>query len=1282
MCLCEAGVVLRLSESGTMNGHSDIDTNEATQHLKNILNLGKGESDAERKSIANGDMETSGDLSVGGFGIKNPYPSLYKGPEDQQLILPGNEDETNISILGQDVAVYSSPMHHGSGRSKIKIESIVDYGWEQKYYLGKLVCMHISGIYLAYAIRAPQTPHGFVRVIKHGTNVRALLKGAKGEVKDLAFSHSTSQVLLGFVDQVGELFVYEVADMGEKIVCNSLVHIVRYPEPKPSDNHRIIWCPYIPDDLDSIDDLGDSPNSDDVASLLVVTHDEKAEIWNVDLLVKEHGTGDIPAEKVKVGLQIISEHKLPISTATFSPDGTALATASFDGDVKFFQVNMDVESCESSPRCLHQWTPHGGKPLSMMFFLDNHKNHNPDVQFWKFAITGADNNQEIKLWSCESWSCLQTIRFYPNREDNVQPCLKADLDLSSQYLFLSDINRKVMYILQILQEPSISKARICSLSEFSLTYPVLSLAITDVSRCVFKPLSPVTADSEGKDKDGDGEEESNDVDKLEGCLVKLFWIHTKSLQSCRIKYRPTEEFPFHSAESIGSLSQDSFVYRDRLSDIHMDAQDSKSESENDLSAEKGITPSNPNAVLSPPSASLSSNVLGSVSSHLSNYKTCDDILLTPEDFTSPSHTTVPSTAINNSYVKLPSVEETSPRLPPHEKNSEPDDIPSIPAESGVVPRRKSSQHSSTSSPSREVAEILDHSKLLNCEDHDVLRIVKVKKEPAALDSLSNDNLLKSEVMQEAGDISRNQPEYPTGEWPQAPDPHKEYRIASRSEGEVNIQLSPREQLTPSRHSCKREESLRGSETVSPDAFNSETKCMLVTLNGAIERLSQQVGTITDILHSQRQEIQEVQNEIQELHNSQKHVQNNLQALDDLDNTVALQVERVIASHSVLAHDRLDAMFNQREEAGQQSLDRQISTLSQNVVGGVNSKIDKTVKNEMKSAVIPQITKHLDIMKDQLQVDMQSRMSTVDNSLRDCISKHIKSKQFNDAVSQSLCSQLQPQIQSACKEVFQNTIIPSMEKVCHSLFMQMNDCFQRGLIEFFQHMDMHRQMLLQSIEASVKNTQEQVKELIGNTQSFCDKSVTKLQEQQTDSQKNHEILVETLKQCVQKEVHRAFAEQPQTVVALRSQAVTPVPTQDRQITHHHIMNLVKQGQLNEAFQQALSAADLPLVISLCESVSLDKVFGGSTCHLQQHVLLSLIHQLSGDLQVKTELKVKYIEVAVTHLDSSSPITRVHVAKVVGSLQHRISIFLQNNPNHKFTHNLRLMQLALQSMTMIN
>jgi enhancer of mRNA-decapping protein 4 len=52
---------------------------------------------------------------------------------------------------------------------------------------------------------------------------------------------------------------------------------------------------------------------------------------------------------------------------------------------------------EEEPRCLHQWSPHQGRPVTSLFFLDNHAHYQPDIQFWKYAVTGCDGNSELKV---------------------------------------------------------------------------------------------------------------------------------------------------------------------------------------------------------------------------------------------------------------------------------------------------------------------------------------------------------------------------------------------------------------------------------------------------------------------------------------------------------------------------------------------------------------------------------------------------------------------------------------------------------------------------------------------------------------------------------------------------------------------------------------------------------------------------------------------------------------------------------------------------------------------
>ena len=64
----------------------------------------------------------------------------------------------------------------------------------------------------------------------------------------------------------------------------------------------------------------------------------------------------------------------------------ALTLTDLKVSISNYQVYMHGNE---APRCLHQWSPHDGKALSSLFFLDNHLNYNPEEQFWKFAVTGT-----------------------------------------------------------------------------------------------------------------------------------------------------------------------------------------------------------------------------------------------------------------------------------------------------------------------------------------------------------------------------------------------------------------------------------------------------------------------------------------------------------------------------------------------------------------------------------------------------------------------------------------------------------------------------------------------------------------------------------------------------------------------------------------------------------------------------------------------------------------------------------------------------------------------------
>ena len=108
------------------------------------------------------------------------------------------------------MVVVPSSGDHELGSSKLEIKNVVNFGWEFQYCYGQLVAVHKLGNFYAYGIVSPGKNTGMVRVVLKTTDQRVLVKGMKGKVKDLAFSHSLDQIILGVVDEFGNLFVFQI----------------------------------------------------------------------------------------------------------------------------------------------------------------------------------------------------------------------------------------------------------------------------------------------------------------------------------------------------------------------------------------------------------------------------------------------------------------------------------------------------------------------------------------------------------------------------------------------------------------------------------------------------------------------------------------------------------------------------------------------------------------------------------------------------------------------------------------------------------------------------------------------------------------------------------------------------------------------------------------------------------------------------------------------------------------------------------------------------------------
>lgn len=290
------------------------------------------------------------------------------------------------------------------------------------------------------------------------------------------------------------------------------------------------------------------------------------------------------------------------------------------------------------------------------------------VQFWRFAITGCDNNSELKVWSCELWTCLQTIKFAPTPSTGKVPVLKAGLDLSAGYLLLSDIYNKVLYILSISKVSGEALACVSTISEFLLPYPILSFGIVDAGQRKIRPTGESLEDL------SQCEEESE-----EQLVIRMYLVQPKSLQECHIAFKPASQVSGNCLMDM--LTHDSLDYSEDLPDIgtvnHNGISGENSEEDRMLSATIEPT-SNHNAGLN---------------------------LMTPDAFSSPAKKENNELESSPASPELGNVLSSSPSLAQAVQALNASDPPLATSE-----LEEHAPASGGSSPSREVREILSLSK--------------------------------------------------------------------------------------------------------------------------------------------------------------------------------------------------------------------------------------------------------------------------------------------------------------------------------------------------------------------------------------------------------------------------------------------------------------------------------------------------------------------------------------------------------------------------------------------
>uniref|UniRef100_A0A671VBU8 Enhancer of mRNA-decapping protein 4 n=1 Tax=Sparus aurata TaxID=8175 RepID=A0A671VBU8_SPAAU len=1241
------------------------------------------------------------------------------GSTDRTTIcLSGDDGSTCIPITSINVEIVasqdSSINSKARGSNKVKIQPVAKYDWEHKYYYGRLIA--VSNSFLAYAIRGANN-HAMIRVLSVGFAERSLLKGFTGAVTDLAFAHLDSS-LLGCVDEAGNLMVWQLTCTGSKILDQVVVHI-RRPEDTPLNSHRrLIWCPFIQDDNED--------NQDDTSQTLALLHEDRAEVWDLEVLRANNSSWPIDATDLKEGLITVKGHTQRVSEGALSPDGTVLATASHDGYIKFWQIY--IEGVQDKPRCLHELRPHGGRPLSCLLFCDNHKRQDPEVPFWRFLITGADQNQELKMWCTVSWTCLQTIRFSPDLFNSVMPSLKASLDLSSEYLILTDVQRKVLYVMELRQDLEKGKATFTAVSEFLLTHPVLSFGVRDVTHSRLRHTEVLPAEEESESLTTGAHVHSLSLTHTHTFLKQKWFSDHLTDQSSdkesgngsqtdlrKIPSLPAPtDFLSNSGTSSGVMPKlmtpDAFMTPSTsvrtLRSFGNGSSTLSTSTSSPRAASAVLLPGLENLQVGPDSLSNFYKLLYTVNYiiHFFHYTA----LLCLQALASPSGPlSLDAPQVLDSPLLPPLASPTRARSPDvisSASTAMSQDMPEIASQTlqlqrGLVSSLEASPLSALQTDSMASAASALH--LLTSPQF-------LYSEPR----LSNTpSLLENALSQENPGVGGGSSDGSVGHtpWPAAPDITRETRNSLRDNG---LKESKDRHLSSPYHRRSYHLTQNDSQDAGADQSDPDDEvASLASSSGNCGARSSHRLPVKDWKTSPRGSPKpkrktkkddryvdmnaEVQDELLMLLRSQQRELTELRGqIEAMQSSIMAQVEHVLTNHQEQEQRRLERVLAESQNHQQQLQDQLSQQLSHTLSSVLTNRMDKVLRDEMKKTVPQTISKSLEPVTGQLNNTIAAKLTAVEVTLKDNVSKMVKSKNTTDAMGRAAAEAMQGPIQTAYKDAFQSTVLPVFERGCQSMFQQINDSFKQGTQEYIQQLETHMKNRKQREQEARDPVIGQLQQMIDGFQSSSDQLANNITANvRAEVQHQIQMMVGNLQESILSHVQRivkgevslAMKEQQAVVTssimqAMRSAAGTPVPTAhlDYQTQQANILQLLQQGQLNQAFQQALSATDLNLVLYVCETIDSQQVFGQHPCPLSQPVLLSLIQQLSSNLTTRSELKISYLEDAVMNLDHGDPLTRDHMAAVLAQVRPKLFTFLQQDPHSPLTKRARRLMMMLQGL----
>ncbi|XP_010465156.1 PREDICTED: enhancer of mRNA-decapping protein 4-like isoform X2 [Camelina sativa] len=1132
-------------------------------------------------------------------------------------------------------AVYDVDVRlQGEIQPQLEVTPITKYGSDPQLVVGRQIA--VNKVYICYGLKG-----GNIRVLNIHSALRSLFRGHSQRVTDMAF-FAEDVDLLASVSLDGKVFVWKISEGSERDdqpqITGKIVCALQILGEQDTKHPRVCWHCHKQEIL--VVSIGKHVLRIDTTKV------GRGEVFSAEAPLQ------CPLDKLIDGVQIVGKHDGEVTDLSMCQwMTTRLVSSSVDGTVKIWQDN------KAQPLVVLR--PHDGHPVSSATFVTS-----PERPDHIILITGGPLNREMKIWvsageegwllpaDAESWRCTQTLELKSSTEPRAEEAFFNQVIALSEagLLLLANAKRNALYAVHLDYGYSPVDSRMDYLSEFTVTMPILSFIGTN--------------------------------DPPEEPIVKVYCVQTLAIQQytldlCLCLPPPTENVGFEKSDS--SVSREAnFVETGSASAETTSPAIVPPNGEPKTSGLPSETSDAGSAYAPSPQHSLSPRL----SSKLSGYHTPSD------SFVDRQNDDVGENSLNVS-----SVDESSRSK---DMNVKPDDdMSGIRSPSAFF---KHPTHLVTPSEilmgvsSTEASVTTEDKRGRNADIQDVnndARGTEVEvKEVSEARSTQNGEINYHEETANHTSESREQifcsqasnltarVRHPITEETVIPEDSMAYgqplqvgdeRGLDSRDVSANLPKSGSSSGLPqlvAENSKGKKQKAKNSQ--GPSLSSSNVANQAESVSEQCERLS---NPMTDSL-PQLLAMQETMNQIMV---SQKEMQRQLSnavtgPIVKEGKRLEVAIGRMIEKSSKSNADALLARFQEEAVKNEKALRdhaQQIVNATSNFMSKeLNAMFEKTVKKEF-ATVGPSLARAATPVIEK----------TVSSAITESFQRGIGDKAVNQLdksvitkLETTIARQIQAQFQTSGRQALQeglrssleSSVIPSFERACKAMFVQVDSTFQKGMAE-------HTSAAQQRFDSGHSQLAHTLKETISSASSVTQA----LNHELAESQRNRLALAAAGASSVgSNPLVTQLSNGP--LGALLEKVEAPMdPTAE-------LSRLISERKYEESFTSALQRSDVSIVSWLCSQVDLRGLLAMNPLPLSQGVLLSLLQQLSCDISKDTSRKLGWMTDVVAAINPSDQMIAVH-ARPIFEQVYQILHHQRNAAGSDITA-VRLIMHVINSMLM--